>query len=67
MVNFKCPPGSPFMVRVIDSSQSVILGDALRMASLTKGIDFTIENKNDRIQDCIVHVTCKLITFFRLH
>ena len=51
------------MVKVIDSLQSVILGDALRMASLTKGIDFTIENKNDRIQDCIVHVTCKLNQF----
>lgn len=54
--------GSPYVVKVIDSSQSLITGNALRSTSLSKGIDFSIENKNNSIHECTIQLTSKCNT-----
>lgn len=51
-------PGSPYIVPIADNSQSVLSGQALKMASISKKVEFTIENKND-VKECKVFVTSK--------
>ena len=58
--NSESVPGSPYMVNVIDSSQSLASCSALRMASLSKGVEFQIDNKANAIQDCVVTVMSTL-------
>ncbi|RWS15635.1 Filamin-B-like protein [Dinothrombium tinctorium] len=50
-------PGSPFTVKVIDGCNSLITASQLKMASLTKGLQFSIENKNRTIKDCAVYIS----------
>ncbi|CAG2102208.1 unnamed protein product, partial [Medioppia subpectinata] len=50
-------PGSPYLVKVVDSTQSIISGHTLRMASLGKGVEFSVENRNDESSECKVVVT----------
>lgn len=54
---------SPYSVNVVDTTQSLFPSDALRMASLTKGIEFTVENKNNTVQECEVYAMSKSIVF----
>lgn len=50
-------PGSPYYVRVTDSSQSVITGSSLRMTSLSRGARFTVDTRGAENADCKVIVT----------
>ncbi|XP_054168385.1 filamin-C-like [Oppia nitens] len=50
-------PGSPYLVKVVDSTQSIVSGQALRMASLAKGVEFIVENRNDECSECKTVVT----------
>ncbi|XP_074601281.1 filamin-type immunoglobulin domains fbug isoform X2 [Brevipalpus obovatus] len=52
--NGESVPGSPYSVKIIDSSQSLVPNETLRMASLAKGIEFTVDNKNNAAQNCVV-------------
>ncbi len=58
--------GSPYLVKVVDSTQSIISGQTLRMASLGKGVDFTVENRNDDAKECKVVVTSQSIYYINL-
>ena len=55
--------GSPYLVKVVDSNHSFISGNSLRMASLSKGVEFTVENKNDEAKECKVIVTSKFTSY----
>lgn len=50
---------SPYTVNVVDTSATLVPSDALKMASLTKGIEFTVENKSNSINECEVYATSK--------
>ena len=57
--------GSPYLVKVVDSTQSIISGQTLRMAALGKGVEFCVENRNDECKECKAVVTseCLVIGF----
>ncbi|XP_023244649.1 filamin-B-like [Centruroides sculpturatus] len=50
-------PGSPYYVKVTDSSQSVITGSSLRMTSLSRGAHFTVDTRGAENAECKVIVT----------
>ncbi|RWS29658.1 Filamin-B-like protein [Leptotrombidium deliense] len=50
-------PGSPFTVNVIDGCHSFVTASHLKMASLTKGLHFSVDNKNQTIKDCAVYIS----------
>lgn len=58
-----CPliTGSPYLVKVVDSNQSIISGQMLRMAALGKGVEFCVENRNDECKECKAVVTSKFL------
>ncbi|XP_054721310.1 filamin-A-like [Uloborus diversus] len=50
-------PGSPYYVKVTDSSQSVVTGSSLRMTSLSQGAHFTVDTRGFENGECKVAVT----------
>ncbi|XP_013775194.1 LOW QUALITY PROTEIN: filamin-A-like [Limulus polyphemus] len=50
-------PGSPFYVKVDDSSQSVVSGASLKMTSVANGVNFTVDTRGQENMDCNVVVT----------
>ncbi|XP_076311299.1 filamin-B-like isoform X3 [Tachypleus tridentatus] len=50
-------PGSPFIVKVADTKQSVITDSSLKTASLAKGGRFTIDSRGLESAECKVLVT----------
>lgn len=55
--NGEAVPGSPYVVRVDDLTQTLAAGVPLRMAAIGKTIEFNIENKNN-VTDCRSIVSC---------
>lgn len=43
-------------MNVVDTSQNVMSGQSLRMAALSKKVEFNVENRND-VKECKVFVT----------
>lgn len=50
-------PGSPFFVKVSDSSQSMVSGASLRTTSIGRPAKFTIDTKGTENADCVVAIT----------
>lgn len=48
--------GSPFYVKISDSSQSVVSGSSLRMTSLAQGAHFTVDTRGLENGECKVIV-----------
>ena len=43
--NGEAVPGSPYLVNVTDGTQTVLTGQSLRMASISRRVEFNVENK----------------------
>ena len=54
--NGEAVPGSPYMVDVTDGTQTVMTGQSLRMASVSRRVEFNIENKTG-VNECKAVVT----------
>lgn len=58
--------GSPYFIKVSDSSQSVVTGSSLRMTSLAQGAHFTIDTRGLENGECKVIVNGKCCAFLTL-